>query len=298
MGEQTSIPLTVSSDDIRDRIYTIRGKQVMLDSDLALLFQVETRILNQAVKRNENRFPEGFCFQLNKDEFENLKSQIVISSKISNWGGVRKMPFVFSEHGVTMLSSVLRSDVAVSVGIKIVQEFVSLRHFFADNALLFQRLDRIELKQIEADEKFNQIFRQLEAPKPNKAVIFFKGEMWDATSCIEEIISKAEKSIILIDSYVDKGTLDMLARKKAGVEVSINTFRKSCTLTPKEISAFSEQYGPLDLRYTEEFHDRFLILDNKTLYHIGASIKDAGKKAFEISENTDTKQLEQILLRL
>lgn len=208
------------------------------------------------------------------------------------------MPFVFSEHGVTMLSSVLRSDVAVSVGIKIVQEFVSLRHFFADNALLFQRLDRIELKQIEADEKFNQIFRQLEAPKPNKAVIFFKGEMWDATSCIEEIISKAEKSIILIDSYVDKGTLDMLARKKAGVEVSINTFRKSCTLTPKEISAFSEQYGPLDLRYTEEFHDRFLILDNKTLYHIGASIKDAGKKAFEISENTDTKQLEQILLRL
>ena len=298
MGEQTSIPLTVSSDDIRDRIYTIRGKQVMLDSDLAQLFQVETRILNQAVKRNENRFPEGFCFQLNKDEFENLKSQIVISSKISNWGGVRKMPFVFSEHGVTMLSSVLRSDVAVSVGIKIVQEFVSLRHFFADNALLFQRLDRIELKQIEADEKFNQIFRQLEAPKPNKAVIFFKGEMWDATSCIEEIISKAEKTIILIDSYVDKGTLDMLARKKAGVEVSINTFRKSCTLTPKEISAFSEQYGPLDLRYTEEFHDRFLILDNKTLYHIGASIKDAGKKAFEISENTDTKQLEQILLRL
>ena len=298
MGEQTSIPLTVSSDDIRDRIYTIRGKQVMLDSDLAQLFQVETRILNQAVKRNENRFPEGFCFQLNKDEFENLKSQIVISSKISNWGGVRKMPFVFSEHGVTMLSSVLRSDVAVSVGIKIVQEFVSLRHFFADNALLFQRLDRIELKQIEADEKFNQIFRQLEAPKPNKAVIFFKGEMWDATSCIEEIISKAEKTIILIDSYVDKGTLDMLDRKKAGVEVSINTFRKSCTLTPKEISAFSEQYGPLDLRYTEEFHDRFLILDNKTLYHIGASIKDAGKKAFEISENTDTKQLEQILLRL
>ena len=165
MGEQTSIPQTVSSDDIRDRIYTIRGKQVMLDSDLAQLFQVETRILNQAVKRNENRFPEGFCFQLNKDEFENLKSQIVISSKISNWGGVRKMPFVFSEHGVTMLSSVLRSDVAVSVGIKIVQEFVSLRHFFADNALLLQRLDRIELKQIEADEKFNQIFRQLEAPE-------------------------------------------------------------------------------------------------------------------------------------
>ena len=208
------------------------------------------------------------------------------------------MPFVFSEHGVTMLSSVLRSDVAVSVGIKIVQEFVSLRHFFVDNALLFQRLDRIELKQIEADEKFNQIFRQLEAPKPNKAVIFFKGEMWDATSCIEEIISKAEKSIILIDGYVDKGTLDMLSRKKAGVAASIYTFRKSCTLTQKEISAFSEQYGPLDLRYTEEFHDRFLILDRKTLYHIGASIKDAGKKAFEISENTDTKQLAQILLRL
>ena len=197
-----------------------------------------------------------------------------------------------------MLSAVLSSDFALEVSISIMNAFVSMRHYLADNAMVFQRLDRIELKQIEADEKFNQIFRQLEAPKPNKAVIFFKGEMWDATSCIEEIISKAEKSIILIDGYVDKGTLDMLVRKKAGVAASIYTFRKSCTLTQKEISAFSEQYGPLDLRYTEEFHDRFLILDRKTLYHIGASIKDAGKKAFEISENTDTKQLEQILLRL
>ena len=290
--------MTISSDDIRDRIYTIRGVQVMLDSDLAELYQVETRALNQAVRRNSKRFPEGFCFQLSKQEFENLISQSVISRSASNWGGVRKMPLVFTEHGVTMLSSVLRSDIAIAVGVKIVQEFVSIRHILADNALVFQRLDRIELKQLETDENIKQIFKQLETPKPDKAVIFFKGQMWDATSCIEEIISKAEKSIILIDGYVDKGTLDMLSKKKNGVSIEIHTIQKNCRVTQKDISAFSSQYGSLDIKYTDEFHDRFLILDRKSLYHIGASIKDAGKKAFEISLNDDDKMLTALLSRL
>ena len=173
-----------------------------------------------------------------------------------------------------------------------------MRHYLADNAMVFQRLDRIELKQLEADEKFRKIFSQLEQPRPNKAVIFFKGQMWDATSCIEEIISKAEKSVILIDGYVDRKTLDLLSRKKAGIPVEIHTSEKNCNLTEKEISDFRNQYGPLTIRTTDEFHDRFLILDNKELYHIGASIKDAGKKAFEISLNEDEGILKGLLLRL
>ena len=227
-----------------------------------------------------------------------MKSQIVISNESSNWGGIRKLPFVFTEHGVTMLSSVLRSDIAVAVGVRIVQEFVSMRHYLSDNAMVFQRLDRIELKQLETDNRVNQLFKQLEQPKPDKAVIFFKGQMWDATSCIEEIIGKATESVILIDGYVDKNTLDMLTSKKPSVSVEINTSTKNCKLTEKEIRDFKGQYGPMEIRYTDEFHDRFLILDRRELYHIGASIKDAGKKAFEISLNEDKKLLESILQRL
>lgn len=292
------IPTTITTDDIRKRIYTVRGMRVMLDSDLAQLYQVETRVLNQAVKRNNHRFPEGFCFQLTRQEFDNLISQSVISRSATNWGGIRKLPIVFTEHGVTMLSSVLKSEIAISIGVRIVQEFISMRHYYADNAVIIQRLDRIELRQLEADEKFNQIFKQLESTKPDKAVIFYKGQMWDALSCIEEIISKAQKTIILIDGYVDKGTLDMLSRKKSDVSVDILTFKKTCNLNEKEIDAFQSQYGKLDIKYTDEFHDRFLILDHKVLYHIGASIKDAGKKAFEISLTEDKKVLESIIERL
>ena len=197
-----------------------------------------------------------------------------------------------------MLSAVLRSSIAVSVSIRVMDAFVAMRHYLTDNAMVFQRLDRIKLKQLEADEEFKNIFSQLEQPKPDKAIIFFKGQMWDATSCIEEIISRAEKSIILIDNYVDRKTLDLLSRKKAGIPVEIHTTKKNCELTEKEISDFSNQYGPLIIRITDEFHDRFLILDNKELYHIGASIKDAGKKAFEISLNEDDGILESLLDRL
>ena len=289
--------MTITSDDIRKRIYTIRGVQVMLDSDLAELYHVETKRINESVKRNPKRFPAGFCFELTQEEYEelSLKSQNATSN---GRGGRRNLPKVFSEQGVAMLSAVLSSDCALEVSISIMNAFVEMRHYLAENALVFQRLDRIELKQIDADEKINQIFKQLESPKPVKAVIFFKGQMWDATSCIEEIIGKAENSIILIDSYVDKGTLDMLSRKKPAVALEIHTSQKNCRLNEKEINAFQGQYGKLEINYTDEFHDRFLILDKKMLYHIGASIKDAGKKAFEISMNEDEKMLQSLLSRI
>ena len=297
--EKEMIELEITAEQIKSRIYTIRGVQVMLDYDLAQLFQVETRILNQAVKRNIERFPERFCFQLTEKELTESKSQLVILNKGQGRGSnVKYLPHVFTEEGVAMLSAVLRSSIAVSVSIRVMDAFVAMRHYLSDNAMVFQRLDRIELKQLEADEKFKKIFSQLEQPRPNKAVIFFKGQMWDATSCIEEIISKAEKSIILIDGYVDRKTLDLLSKKKAGIPVEIHTTERNCKLTEKEISDFRNQYGPLVVRTTDEFHDRFIILDNRELYHIGASIKDAGKKAFEISLNEDEQILKGILSRL
>ena len=197
-----------------------------------------------------------------------------------------------------MLSSVLSSDFALEVSINIMNAFVSMRHYLADNSLVFQRLDRIELKQLETDDKVNQLFKQLEKPETDKAVIFFKGQMWDATNCIEQILEKAEREIILIDSYVDRRTLDMLSRKKTGVAVLMFTSASGNRITEKEISDFNFQYPSLEVRMTDEFHDRFMILDRRQMYHIGASIKDAGKKAFEISINEDPKVLECILSRL
>ena len=279
---------------IKDKIFVIRGVQVMLDSDLAQLYGVETKALNQAVKRNLNRFPDNYMFQLQENEFISLRSQFV-TSNYSTQGGRRYLPFVFTEHGVAMLSAVLHSSIAVEISIKIINAFVSMRHYLADNAMVFQRLDRIEIKQLDADEKFRQIFKQLETPKQNKAIIFFKGQMWDAFNCIEEIISKAEKSIILIDNYVDRNTLAMLTAKKAGVSITVYTSEKSCRITEQESKHFNSQYGPLDIKFTDEFHDRFLILDEKEMYHIGASIKDAGKKAFEISINEDKRLLDAVL---
>lgn len=194
MSEQYVVPMKIDSSNIRGRIYTIRGVQVLLDSDLAELYHVETRRINESVKRNPKRFPSGFCFELTQEEYEllSLKSHNATSN---GRGGRRKLPKAFSEQGVAMLSAVLSSDYALEVSISIMNAFVTMRHYLADNAIVFQRLDRIELKQLEADEKFKQIFKQLDVPKQNKAIIFFKGQMWDATSCIEEIIGEAKKSI-------------------------------------------------------------------------------------------------------
>ena len=297
--EKEMIELEVTGEQIRNRIYTIRGVQVMLDSDLAMIYGVETKYLNRAMKRNIERFPEQFCFQISLDEYEASRCQHgTLNTVRSRGSNLKYLPYVYSEQGVAMLAGVLHSEAAIRISIDIINAFVAMRHYLADNAMVFQRLDRMELKQLEADEKFKKIFSQLEQPRPDKAVIFFKGQMWDATSCIEEIISRAEKSIILIDNYVDRKTLDLLSRKKAGIPVEIHTSEKNCNLTEKEISDFRNQYGPLTIKTTDEFHDRFLILDNKELYHIGASIKDAGKKAFEISLNEDEGILKGLLLRL
>ena len=273
----------------------------MLDSDLAAIYGYETKNFNRQVRNNKERFPADLMFQLTKEETDSIsrcRNFTSIMQTTGMKGGRVYLPHVFTEQGIYMLMTVLKGELAVRQSLALVRAFKAMREYLADNAMVFQRLDRMELKQLEADEKFKKIFSQLEQPRPDKAVIFFKGQMWDATSCIEEIISKAEKSIILIDGYVDRRTLDLLSRKKAGIPVEIHTSEKNCNLAEKEISDFRNQYGPLTIKTTDEFHDRFLILDNRELYHIGASIKDAGKKAFEISLNEDEGILKGILSRL
>jgi hypothetical protein len=295
--DNNSLQLVSSSEDIKNKIYTIRGVQVMLDSDLAELYQVETKRINESVKRNPKRFPEKYCFSLTDEEYNSicLKSQIATSN---GRGGRRSSVKAFTEHAVAMLSSVLSSDIAINVSLRIMDAFVEMRHYLTDNALVFNRLDRIELKQIETDKRVDLIFKRLEEPREKKAVLFFKGQMYDAFSCIADIISKAKSDIILIDGYVDTGTLDLLSKKKKAVSVEIYTSTSGCKLTQKEIADFNSQYGKLTVKYTTDFHDRFMILDKTTLYHIGASIKDAGKKAFEISIIDDAKQTQEILNRL
>ena len=299
--EKEVLELEITGEQIRSRIYTIRGVQVMLDSDLAAIYGYETKNFNRQVRNNKERFPADLMFQLTKEETDSIsrcRNFTSIMQTTGMKGGRVYLPHVFTEQGIYMLMTVLKGELAVRQSLALVKAFKAMREYLADNAMVFQRLDRMELKQLEADEKFKKIFSSLEQPKPDKAVIFFKGQMWDATSCIEEIISKAEKSIILIDGYVDRKTLDLLLRKKTGIPVEIHTSDKNCNLTEKEISDFSNQYGSLTIRTTDEFHDRFLILDNRVLYHIGASIKDAGKKAFEISLNEDEGILKGILSRL
>lgn len=297
MADVKDTILQLANDDVRSKIHTIRGVQVMLDSDLAELYQVETRVLNQTVKRNIERFPSDFCFQLTAPEFQILKSQIVTSS-VAQWGGVRKLPYAFTEHGVTMLASLLRSKTAIEVSVRIVREFVALRRYLSEYGLFSEHLTMIDLKLLEHDKAIGKVLEQLEMPMAKKAVLFFKGQIFDAFSCIAGIINRAEEEIVLIDGYVDTATLDLLSKKKKGVMAEIYTDERHSRLTGSEIALFNKEYPYLNVKYTSEFHDRFMILDRMTLYHIGASIKDAGKKAFEISEIEDEKQTEEILKRL
>ena len=287
---------------IEKLIYIIRDKQVMVDSDLAMLYQVETGALNRAVKRNIKRFPEDFRFQLTAEEYENLKCQSGISSLNENgYGGRRTLPYVFTEQGISMLASVLHSDVAVNVSIGIMRAFVEMRRFIANNALLFERISNVELKQLEyqkqTDEKLEQIFEYISEHEEASQKVFFDGQIYDAFSLIVSLIQKAEKEIMLIDGYVDVGTLNLLAKKNDGVSVTVYTHQRT-RLSNMDVQNFNAQYPTLKIKYTKVFHDRFLVIDRVTAYHIGASLKDAGKKCFGINLIQDAGIIKDILQRL
>ena len=288
--------LTVTPN-IKDKIFTLRGLQVMFDSDLALLYGVKTKILNQAVKRNSNRFPKEFCFRLNSEEYKNLRSQFVTSK---NYGGRRYLPHVFTEEGVAMLSGVLNSDTAVYMSIRIMTAFVEMRKTINTNAQLFTRIDIVELKQveqkIETDKKFDQVFDALEKTEtPSKQQIFFDGQMFDAYKFVSSLIRQAKKKIILIDNFIDDTVLTLLGKRNSNVSVTIYCKK----ITPQialDLEKFNSQYPKIEIKEFKVSHDRFLIIDDKDIYHFGASIKDLGKKWFAFSKFD--KQVLTILKRL
>ncbi len=313
MGEAeiTEVHTAIAADeavqaDIRSLIYVVRGKQVMLDSDLAMLYQVETKALNRSVKRNIARFPEDFMFKLSEDEYKILRCQIGTSktdteNSAEGRGGRRYLPYVFTEQGISMLASVLHSDVAINVSIGIMRAFVEMRRFISGNALLFERISNVELKQLEyqkqTDEKFEQVFERLSEHEESTQKVFFDGQIYDAFSLLVSLIQKAEKSIILIDGYVDVDTLNLLCKKNDMVSITIYTQEKT-KLSKADVKKFNAQYPTLDVKFTKAFHDRFLILDEKIAYHIGASLKDAGNKRFGISLLQDEGIVQDILQRL
>jgi phage regulator Rha-like protein len=299
------VPVAIQAKDIERLIYTIRGQQVMLDFDLAVLYGYEVRTLNQQVKRNINRFPDDFMFQLSNDEVEIVKSQIVTSRKSSFYagqeGGRRKPPYAFTEQGIYMLATVLKGEVAEQQSIFIMRAFREMRHFIANNALLFEKISAVELKQLEyeksTDEKFDKVFKYIEDHAESEQKIFFDGQIYDAFSLITSLIQKAQKEIILIDGYVDVNTLNILSKKNSGVDVTIYTY-PNARLTNTDISNFNAQYPPILVKRTSAFHDRFIILDGTAVYHVGASLKDAGKKCFAISLMEDPNMASELINRL
>lgn len=267
--------------NIQPMIRVIRDKQVMLDSDLSALYGVETRRLNEQVKRNIERFPDDFMFQLRKDELDNLMSQNATSS----WGGTRKLPYAFTEQGIAMLSSVLKSKTAVKVNIRIMRAFIAMRRFLAGNSQLFQRLETIEYHQLEmkqhqevTDKRIDEVFKRLDANVPPMQGIFYDGQVFDAYCFVSDLIRKAKQSIVLIDNYVDDTVLTLLDKRGEGVSATIYTQRISNQFQ-LDVDRHNAQYSFIEIKHFNKAHDRFLLIDDE-VYHIGASIKDLGKKWF------------------
>ncbi|MBR5077973.1 MAG: ORF6N domain-containing protein [Victivallales bacterium] len=307
---------SLSSNCIQRRIITIRGIQVMLDRDLAELYGVPVKRLNQQVSRNLDRFPDRFMFQLDAKEFADLKLQIATSSigndldhlksqfATSSWGGVRKPPRVFTEQGVAMLSSVLNSQTAVQVSIAIMDAFVKMRQFLMTNAEVISRVNILEKRQITTDAKVDAILERLDTSEPPIQGIFYDGQLWDAYAFVEKLIYSAKKSILLIDNWATVETLDMLAKKRKNVVVTIVTSghrdKKGIAhpmISTSDEARFNSQYPTLAVKVSEKFHDRFLILDDKELYLIGASLKDLGRKCFGFTK-MDANEIANIKTRI
>jgi len=261
----------------------------MVDEDLAVLYGVETKQLNKSVNRNIERFPEKFRFQLTQEEYDNLRfqngtSNLVSQNAIPRHGGRRYLPYVFTEQGVAMLSAVLRSQTAIDVSIKIIDTFVFMRKFISSNANMFGRFERIEQRLSLHDEKFNKIFNAIEEKgTPQKQHIFYDGQIFDAYLFVSDIIKSAKKSIKLIDNYVDETTLILFTKRDANVSIKIYTKTISKQLS-LDLQKHNAQYSKIDIEKFDLSHDRFLIIDEKDIYHSGASLKDLGKKWFAVSK--------------
>jgi len=272
----------ITQQDIKNLILTVRGTQVLLDSDVAMLYGYETKKINQSASRNKERFPERFRFLLTQDEYDHilsLRSQLVTLKR----GQHRKYtPYVYTEQGIAMLSGILRNETAVRVSLGIMDAFVEMRRFISVYGKAFERISTVEYRLIEHDKKFDELFDLIQAPNEFSQGIFFKGQIYDAFKLIMDIVRSAEKSIVIIDNYADGSVLDMLTEKKANVAATIITAKPS-RITNITVDKFNTQYPELQVLKSTDFHDRFIIVDGSILYHVGASLKDAGKKCFAIS---------------
>ena len=281
--------------DLSKLIYTIRGKQVMLDSDLAIIYGYEVKRLNEQVKNNIKRVPDDFMFQMTREEVKDLRSKFSTANINSK---SRSLPHVFTEQGIYMLATVLNGEIAENQSIFIMRAFREMRHFIMNNERMFERINSIELKQLEyqkeSEEKFNRIFDYIAEHKEDNQKIFFDGQIFDAFSLLIDIVGHAKKEIVLIDGYIDVITLNILAKKNAGVDVFAYTL-PSARISTQDINSFNAQYPTLTVKRTTAFHDRFLIIDGADGYHIGASLKDAGKKCFGINKIEGADVLKDIM---
>lgn len=269
-------------------IYNIRGKQVMFDSDVAMLYGYETKRINEAVKRNKNKFSDDFCFQLT---FEELYQINRFNNKISRRNS---LPHVFTEQGIAMLASVLKNNMIISVSIKILDAFFEIKRDISSNSQMFEKILNLEFKLLDYDKKINILLNKVQLNEQDDIhKIFYNGQVYDAYSLIVDIIESAENKIIIIDNYIDKSVLKILTKKKPNVKVFLIT-SNNCKLTKSDRANFNRQYPSLRINTTKKFHDRFIIIDDKNLYHCGASLKDAGKKCFAINKIKDEDFIEKI----
>lgn len=294
-------PLAESS--VGKLIQVIRGKQVLLDRDLATLYGVETKALNQAVKRNQERFPERNCFQLNKNELpKSLKSQLVTLNESGNKRGlhIKKMPFAFTEQGVAMLASVLRSETAIRVSLQIMDAFVEMRHYLMQNGGLVHRLSNIETevldqraKLVDHDRKLDEVFEAMDRGELKSKGLFYNNQEFDAYVFVCGLIRQAKRRIVLVDRYVDEKVLSMMLKRAEGVSVTIYTYDKS-KVFEVDLATYNAQYAdcPLEILPSYGVHDRFLFIDDAA-YHFGASLKDLGKNTFFFTKEEFT--LEEVL---
>ena len=316
MNELTIQELS-NSDLIRSRIFTIRGVQVMLDGDLAELYGVATKALNQAVKRNIERFPERYMFQLNKDDVANMRSQImtlnsdnpgsILRSQFvtSRWGGTRYLPYAFTEHGIIMLASVLNSPTAVEASVRITDTFVAMRRALASIAPLLSRIEaterrqlKLEDSQVRNEERFKLILDAMQDKKFPPQKVFFDGQVYDAFEQMKKFIRMAKKELIIIDPYFADSVLPLIAQKRKDVEVLVVKNSRSKLLHDVDVAQFNAQYAnSLTVKVSDRFHDRFLIIDKTTLIHVGASLNHLGKKCFAFS-SLDKSNILDILVKI
>ena len=282
--------------DIKSLIYTIRGKQVMLDRDVAMLYNYETKNINKAMKRNIERFPEDFCFQLTKEEIKDMWFQFGTTYVKDNmkYRSEKYLPYVYTEQGISMLAGLLKSEIAIRVSISIIRAFIEMRRFIVNNSNMLGRLTTVECKLLEHDKKFDEVFNKLQENQQSEICqkIFFDGQIYDAYSLIIKIIKTAKSKILIIDNYIDDSILEMLTKKNNAVEVGILTSEKT-NISKLDIQKFNKEYPKLVIAKTDKFHDRFIVIDNKELYHVGASLKDLGKKCFAISKIEDREYIEK-----